>query len=72
MANETQSVADILLALGGPKPVAALCGVGETAVINWRTWNAFPNRADVLLAIQTACQQRGVDLDTSLFSRTAA
>jgi hypothetical protein len=72
MTNGTQTVADVIQGLGGLEAVAGICGVGQTAVINWRTWNSFPNKADVLLVIQDACRDKGFKIDTSLFSRSAA
>ena len=71
MPETTQTVSDVVSDLGGLAVVAEICGVGQTAVHNWRTWNRFPNRVDVLLAMQEACRKDGIPLDTDLFQSRA-
>ena len=61
--DETQlepisTVADLVAALGGDHEVAAIAGVGRTAVSNWKAWNRIPQRLHYTFF--RACQDRGI------------
>lgn len=60
----SMTVSDVIDALGGNTPVAALFGVGTSAVSNWRAQGEFPQRIHYRLARE--CERRGVALDPAL------
>ena len=60
------TIGDVIDALGGNGEVAALFGVGPSAVSNWRALNRFPARLHYRIA--KACEARGIGLDERLFA----
>lgn len=58
---------DVIDALGGNKEVAALFGVGSSAVSNWRSAGRFPERLH--LRVYRICQERGIEYDPALYAK---
>lgn len=57
-------------ALGGNRVVAALFGVGQSAVSNWRSWNKLPPSRH-LRALRISAE-RGIAFDPERVSRKRA
>lgn len=55
----------VIDALGGAAKVAALCGVGFTAVSNWKSRGKIP--AEKFLIFSEALKRAGKTVDPSLF-----
>lgn len=59
------TVGEIIDALGGTAAVATLCGVGETAVSNWRSRREIP--ADKFMIFTAALGAAGKTVNPSVF-----
>lgn len=62
-----REVASIIEMLGGTRALRELCGVGTTAVSNWRVWNRFPEGKHRLLS--RAAAAKGFAIPDALFQR---
>jgi DNA-binding transcriptional regulator YdaS (Cro superfamily) len=60
-----KSVDAVIAALGGPTKMAALTGVGPSAVINWRTRREIP--AEYFVLICEALEAAGKGVERSVF-----
>ncbi len=72
MAIESKllTVADVVGALGGNATVAALLGVGESSVCNYKAENRFPPKHH--LTVARLCEAAGIDYDPAPASERAA
>ncbi len=61
------TVRDLIEELGGTAAVETICGVGKTAVSNWRVADALSREA--ALVLYRECQARGLKVDSALFDR---
>jgi hypothetical protein len=59
------SIDDVISTLGGTAKVAGLCGVGQSAVSNWRTRGRIP--AEKFLIFDGALEKLNVRADPALF-----
>jgi hypothetical protein len=59
--SEAHPVDRVIAALGGRKAVADLCGVGDTALSNWKREGKFPDRLHHKIWI--ACANAGFSID---------
>jgi hypothetical protein len=62
-----ETAADVIQALGGNRAVAVLCGVGYSAVSNYKR-AGFPPRVHHILYL--ACREAGVRTGPNVFPRT--
>ena len=65
-----RTIDEIVELLGGTVKVAALCGVGRSAVSNWRLRGRIP--AEFFLVFSEALRAVGADADPALFGMAAA
>ncbi len=63
-----ETATDIIDALGGNGFVADLCGVGNSAVSNWRK-TGFPDKASVVVRIARECRVKGVTYGPDILDR---
>jgi hypothetical protein len=59
------SIDDVFEALGGPSKVAALCGVGTTAVSNWRVRGRISKGS--FMVVREALAALGKEASPSVF-----
>lgn len=63
--DQIKTVADLVSAFGGNKPMADWADVGETAVCNWKDANEIPRGYHLRLWLEA--ERRGLQLDPHLF-----
>lgn len=59
------TVSELIAVLGGRTKVAAACGVGPSAVSNWKKLGAIPPQYGFWL--EALCEDQGVALNRQLF-----
>jgi hypothetical protein len=64
------TASEFIDALGGASEVAAIAGVGKTAVSNWRKFDRLPPR--LYLRFAAAARQRGIEAPEQLFEARVA
>ena len=62
------TVTEFIKAFGGPGPLARFCGVGLSAVSNWKKAGQLPARLHYKLAREA--ERRGIEGATPLFEAT--
>ena len=65
-----RTIDEVLEALGGPAKVADLCGVGVSAVSNWKSRGCIASGK--FLVITEALRAIGKTVDPAVFGMTAA
>lgn len=68
--RELTTTAEVIDALGGVSPVAALTGRKYGAAFNWKGFAKFP--ADTFLVLQDALRARGMTAPSSLWGMIPA
>jgi hypothetical protein len=63
--DQIKTVADLVSAFGGNKPMADWADVGETAVCNWKDANEIPRGYHLRLWFEA--ERRGLSVDPELF-----
>ena len=62
------SLDDLIKKLGGPKVVAARCGVVASAVSNWLSRGRLPDRVSIHNELRAAAAEQGLDVSEAVFS----
>ena len=60
------TVSDVIDAMGGYKAVAALFGVGPSAVCNWKAANRFPDRLHYRVMLE--CRRRRIKITDEILN----
>jgi hypothetical protein len=63
--GNAMTVSNLIDALGGTLAVSKICGVGPSAVSNWRKFGVLPPR--LYLTLAKAGAARGIRVDPELF-----